>query len=219
MRFTSSPRARTSASPWNYRSGGRCGHHADKSASAGFRIDRSRCRGRRDLEAGSFQPARHPDGAGGIGKTRLALAVARRLLPQFPDGVWLAEFSPLSDPNLVPATIAAAVGLELGGGELSAQRVAQALAARRLLLVLDTCEHVIDAATTMAEAVLRTGSAVHIIATSREPLRAEGERLYRVQPLAVPAEDAKNLLDYGAVRLFVERARAAEPIWPQIGIG
>ena len=80
-------------------------------------------------------------GAGGIGKTRLALVAARRLLPQFPDGVWLAEFSPLSDPSLVPATVAAAVGLELAGGELSVQRVAHALAARRLLLVLDTCEH------------------------------------------------------------------------------
>ena len=62
-------------------------------------------------------------GAGGIGKTRLALAAARRLLPEFADGVWLAEFSPLSDPDLVPATVAAAVGLELGGGEVSAQRV------------------------------------------------------------------------------------------------
>lgn len=150
-------------------------------------------------------------GAGGIGKTRLALTVARRLLPQFPDGVWLAELSPLSDPGLVPATIAAAIGLELGGGAISAQRVAQALAARRLLVVLDTCEHVIDAAATMAEAVLRSGSTAYIIATSREPLRAEGEQLYPVQPLAVPAEDAENLLDYGAVRLFVERARAAEP--------
>ena len=138
-------------------------------------------------------------GAGGIGKTRLALAVARRLLPQFPDGVWLAELLTAVRPRLVPATVAAAVGLELGGGELSAQRVAQALAARRLLVVLDTCEHVIDAAATMAEAVLRAGSAVQIIATSREPLRAEGERLYPVQPLAVPAEDAEEPLEYGAV--------------------
>ena len=113
-------------------------------------------------------------GAGGIGKTRIALAVARRLLPQFPDGVWLAEFSPLSDPGLVATTMAAAVGLELGGGALSAQRLAQALAVRRLLMVLDTCEHVIDAAATMAEAVLRAGSAAHIVATSREPLRVEG---------------------------------------------
>ena len=150
-------------------------------------------------------------GAGGIGKTRLALAAARRLLPQFPDGVWLAEFSPLSDPSLIPATIAAAVGLELGGGEVSAQRVAKAIAARRVLLVLDTCEHVIDAAAAMAEALLRAGSAVHVIATSREPLRAEGEQLYPVPPLAVPAEDAEDPLGYGAVRLFIERARATEP--------
>jgi predicted ATPase/DNA-binding winged helix-turn-helix (wHTH) protein len=149
-------------------------------------------------------------GAGGIGKTRLALAVGRRLLPQFPDGVWLAEFSPLVDPSLVPATLAAAVGLELGG-ELSTQRVAQALAARRLLVVLDTCEHVIDAATTMVEALLRAGSTVYIVATSREPLSAEGEQLYRVPTLAVPMEDARDVLNYGAVRLFIERARAAEP--------
>jgi DNA-binding winged helix-turn-helix (wHTH) protein len=125
-------------------------------------------------------------GPGGIGKTRLALAVARRLLPEFADGVWLAEFSPLSDPGLVPATVAAAVGLELGGGEVSARRVAQALADRRLLLVLDTCEHAIAAATVMAEAVLRAGSATRIIATSREPLRAEGEQIYPVPPLGVP---------------------------------
>src|ERR1700704_3473343 len=83
-------------------------------------------------------------GAGGIGKTRIALALARELLPHFADGVWLAEFSPLSDPALVPATVAAALGLEPGGGEISVQRVAQMLTGRRLLLVLDTCEHVID---------------------------------------------------------------------------
>jgi predicted ATPase len=86
--------------------------------------------------------------------------------------VWLAELAPLSDPSLVPATVAAAVGLELGGGEVSAQRVAQALADRHLLLVLDTCEHVIAAVAAMAEALLRAGSALRILATSREPLRA-----------------------------------------------
>jgi predicted ATPase/DNA-binding winged helix-turn-helix (wHTH) protein len=150
-------------------------------------------------------------GAGGIGKTRLALAVARRLLPEFADGVWLAEFSSLSDPGLVPATVAAAVGLELGGGEVSARRVARALADRRLLLVLDTCEHVIAAATAMAEAMLRAGLAVRIIALSREPLRAEGEQIYPVPPLGVPAAEGEDPWQYGAVQLFVERARAAGP--------
>src|SRR5271166_3153670 len=153
-------------------------------------------------------------GAGGIGKTRLALAAARRLLPQFADGVWLAEFSPIADPGLVPVTVAAAIGLDLRGGLVTAQRVSQALAGRRLVLVLDTCEHVIGAAAALAEVVLRAGSAVRIIATSREPLRAEGEWVYPVPPLALPAEDAEDmddLLRYGGVRLFVERLRAAEP--------
>jgi predicted ATPase len=148
-------------------------------------------------------------GAGGIGKTRLALAAARQLWPRFADGVWVAEFSPLSDPGLVPATVAAAVGLELGAGEISAQRVAQALAERRLLLVLDTCEHVIAAAATLAEALLRAGSTVRILATSREPLRAEGERIYPVPPLAVPAAEGEDPWPYGSVWLFVIRSRAS----------
>ena len=126
--------------------------------------------------------------------------------PHFTDGVWLAEFSALADPGLVPATVAAAVGLELGGGEASAQRVARALADRHLLLILDTCEHVIAAAASMAEAVLGAGSALHIIATSREPLRAGGRMACPVQPLAVPAADVAaddDPLRYGAVRLFI----------------
>ncbi|HKM71057.1 MAG TPA: winged helix-turn-helix domain-containing protein, partial [Stellaceae bacterium] len=153
-------------------------------------------------------------GAGGIGKTRLALAAAHRLLPQFADGVWLAEFSPIADPGLVPVTVAAAIGLDLGGGAVSAPRVAQALAGRRLVLVLDTCEHVIGPAAALAEAVLRAGGRLHLLATSREPLRAEGEWVYPVPPLAVPAadaEDADGLLRYGGVRLFVERLSAADP--------
>ena len=153
-------------------------------------------------------------GAGGIGKTCLALAVARRLLSQFADGVWFAELAPLTDPGLVPCAVAATVGFELAAGAVSPERVASALRGKQLLLVLDNCEHVIDAAAGMAEALLRANPAAHIIATSREPLRAEGEWVWPVPPLAVPAADADHegdLLRYGAVRLFVERAQAARP--------
>jgi predicted ATPase/DNA-binding winged helix-turn-helix (wHTH) protein len=153
-------------------------------------------------------------GAGGIGKTRLGLEVARRLLPRFPDGVWAIELAPLSDPDLVPAAVATALGLDLTGGAVSPERVANALAAKQLLLVLDNCEHLVGAAASMAEAVLRANPAACVLATSREPLRAEGECLYRVPSLAAPTEggrDVEDLLQYGAVRLFVARARAAEP--------
>lgn len=121
-------------------------------------------------------------GAGGIGKTRLAMAVARRLLPRFGEGVWVVDFSSVSDPSLVPATIAVAVGVDPGGSG-TRQHVAPVLAVRPLLLVLDTCEHVAGVMAAMAEELLRAGVAAHVIATSREPLRAEGERIYPVLTL------------------------------------
>jgi predicted ATPase/DNA-binding winged helix-turn-helix (wHTH) protein len=153
-------------------------------------------------------------GAGGIGKTRLGLEVARRLRPSFADGVWVAELGPLSDPDLVPVTVATALGLEIVGGAVTSERVARQLGERQLLLVLNNCEHVIDAAASLAEALLRANPTARVIATSREPLRAADECLYRVPPLAVPVadyEDAHDPLRYGAVRLFVERMQAAEP--------
>src|SRR5271170_1270708 len=148
-------------------------------------------------------------GAGGIGKTTLALALARELRPHFADGVWLVEFSALADPELVPATVAAAVGLELRGGDVSARRVAAALAQRRLLLVLDTCEHLIGAVAAMAQAVLQAGAALCILATSREPLRVEGEWIVQVPPLSVPGVESCDPYHYGAVLLFVLRSRAS----------
>jgi predicted ATPase/DNA-binding winged helix-turn-helix (wHTH) protein len=153
-------------------------------------------------------------GAGGIGKTSLGLEVARRLLSEFADGVWAIELAPLSDPDLVPAAVATALGLDLADEVASPERVANALAAKQLLLVLDNCEHLVGAAASMAEALLRANLAARVMATSREPLRAEGEYLYRVPSLAVPTEgsqDVEDPLQYGAVRLFVARARAAEP--------
>ncbi len=152
-------------------------------------------------------------GTGGIGKTRLGLEVARQLLPRFTDGAWLAELGPLSDPALVPVTVATVLGIQVAGGSVSAERVAAALGPRQVLLVLDNCEHLIEAAATMVEALLRASPVVCVIATSREPLRAEGECVYQVPPLAVPAGDAgrdDDAMSHGAVQLFVARARAAQ---------
>jgi predicted ATPase/DNA-binding winged helix-turn-helix (wHTH) protein len=153
-------------------------------------------------------------GAGGIGKTRLGFEAARHLLPRFADGVWAIELAPLSDPELVAVAVATGLGLELTSGTASPLSVATALGSKQLLVLLDNCEHVVDAAAQMAEALLRANPAVRVIATSREPLRAEGEWVYPVPPLAVPTEggvDGEDPLRYGAVLLFIERARATAP--------
>ena len=153
-------------------------------------------------------------GEGGIGKTRLGLQVARQLLPEFADGVWVTELAPLADPALVPVAVATALGLELTGGAISPERVANMLGEKRLLLVLDNCEHLVAAATEIAETLLRRNSTMRVLATSREPLRAEGEYLYRIPPLAVPpqgVEDVEELLRHSSVRLFVARACATDP--------
>jgi len=152
-------------------------------------------------------------GAGGIGKTRLGLEAARELLPGFPDGVWVAELAPLSDPGLVPVTVAVALGLTLPAGAESPERVAAAVGAKRILLVLDNCEHVIDAAARTAAALLNANPSARVMATSREPLRTPGEYVYRVLSLALPAEaaqDRADLLETAAVKLFVARARAVD---------
>lgn len=152
-------------------------------------------------------------GPGGIGKTRLAFEVARQLLPEFADGVWVAELAPFSDPQLVSGTVASALRLELMSGIVSPERLAAALGSKMVMLVLDNCEHVIDAAAEVVEDLLHANPALRVIATSREPLRAESERLYRVPPLAVPTENAPTLGDalrHGAVALFVARIQAAD---------
>jgi predicted ATPase/DNA-binding winged helix-turn-helix (wHTH) protein len=152
-------------------------------------------------------------GTGGIGKTRLGFEVARYLLPRFADGVWAIELASLSDPELVPVTVATVLGLELASSAASPLSVANALRSKQLMLVLDNCEHVVDASARMAEALLRVNPAVRVLATSREPLRTEGEWIYLVPPLAVPPEGGSASDDpfrYGAIRLFHERARATE---------
>jgi predicted ATPase/DNA-binding winged helix-turn-helix (wHTH) protein len=154
-------------------------------------------------------------GAGGIGKTRLAIEVARRLSSTFDEGVCVAELAPLSDPGLVLSTVASALGLR--DASASVERVAEALGSKRLLLVLDNCEHLIDAAAVLTEGLLHADGRLHVIATSREPLRADGEWVYRVPPLDAPPEGSDGLdevLCYSATKLFIERVRAADPASP-----
>jgi predicted ATPase/DNA-binding winged helix-turn-helix (wHTH) protein len=149
-------------------------------------------------------------GSGGIGKTKLALEVARGLFPSLQGDVRLVELVSLSDPSLVPSAVARGLGLKLGGGEISAESVARAIGAQKLLLVLDNCEHVIDAAAKLAETVVRMCSRTTILATSREILKIEGEHVYRVPPLDVPPqnEEPGNILDHSAVQLFIATTRA-----------
>ncbi|MDB6158147.1 MAG: hypothetical protein JWO04_1853 [Gammaproteobacteria bacterium] len=151
-------------------------------------------------------------GAGGIGKTRLAVDTARGLLRQFPDGVWIADLAPLCDPDLVPASLAVVLGMT--SLDMRPEAIATSIGSKHILLVLDNCEHVIKVAARMAEELVRAGPKVFVLCTSREPLRVEGEWVYQVQPLDVPAEDALTLeevLQTGAARLFLMRARAAQP--------
>ncbi len=153
-------------------------------------------------------------GTGGIGKTRLALEAARALLAEFTDGVWLAELAPLTDPELVASAMHAALGLQSGAGRWTGERLAAALRERKLLLVLDNCEHLIGAAAREAETLLAAAPQLRILATSQEPLGIEGECTLRLRPLEFPAENVTGLASaerHDAVRLFVARARAADP--------
>jgi len=150
-------------------------------------------------------------GPGGIGKTTLALEVTRRLFPILNGDCGLVDLASLSDPCLVPSAVAGLLGLKQGGDEISAESIARAIGVRKLLLVLDNCEHVIDAAARVAESVLRWCPATKIVATSREVLRIEGEHVYRVPPLEVPSheqEDSDIVLRHSAVQLFIARATA-----------
>jgi predicted ATPase/DNA-binding winged helix-turn-helix (wHTH) protein len=149
-------------------------------------------------------------GPGGIGKTSLAIKAVRYLLPDFEDGGWLVELASLSDPRLVPSTVASTLGLKLAG-EISVESAARVVGGRHLVLVLDNCEHVIDAVANLAETFTRLCPRATIVATSREVLRIDGESVYRVPPLDVPAlgQAAPDyIMQYSAVELFVARTKA-----------
>jgi len=150
-------------------------------------------------------------GTGGMGKTCLGVEAARQQIANFSDGVWIAELASVMDPGAVSHAVASALEPEIPDSFAQASRIAALIGTRKLLLVLDNCEHVIDAVAELVFTLVRANPNLRIIATTREPLRTEGEALYRVPPLAVPPEgttDPAALPGYGAVKLFIARARA-----------
>ena len=153
-------------------------------------------------------------GAGGMGKTRLAIEVARRLPGRFPDGVFVVQLAMLTDAASALEAVKSAIGLNRqhddGNLAIPSSRV---LRERKLLVVLDNCEHVIDEAAKAAEWLLQSGSGISVLATSRESLRADGESVYRLSGLRSPspAATAQNALLYPAARLFFARALAVDP--------
>ena len=154
-------------------------------------------------------------GPGGVGKTSLAVAVARQLTPSFADGVWLADLAALKSPHAAPHAIAQAVGVREGSGTDVAGNLTTFLRDRRLLLLMDNCEHLIDVCAALTDDLLDNCPTLFILATSREPLRIAGEVTFPLRPLPVPqaatVTDFDGLRSCASVVLFVDRAQAAQP--------
>lgn len=152
-------------------------------------------------------------GSGGCGKTRLAMQVAADLLDRYPDGVWLVELAGVGDPALVPQTVAAALGVREEAGRDLSDTLVGYLRGRETLLILDNCEHLVEAAAQIATTILRACPDVQILATSREPLDVPGETTWVVPSMTVPdaREPLASLERFEAVRLFIERAQQAHP--------
>jgi predicted ATPase/DNA-binding NarL/FixJ family response regulator len=154
-------------------------------------------------------------GPGGSGKTRLGLAVASEVARDFGDGVWLVELAPLSDPDLVPQALASVLGVREAPGSPLTETLSDHLLSRTMLLVLDNCEHLIGACTSLAEALLRHCPNLRVLATSREALGVSGEIIFSVPPLSLPdtrhLPAVESLPHYEAARLFVDRAEAVKP--------
>jgi non-specific serine/threonine protein kinase len=152
-------------------------------------------------------------GAGGCGKTRLALELAAELVPEFPGGAWLVELASVADAGLILQAIVSALGIRERAGEALLTTVVRSLSTRQTLLVLDNCEHVIEACARDVEDLLDHCPSLRVLATSREALRIPGERTWRVPSLAVPdgQVSAEELGRVPAIQLFVERVQASMP--------
>ena len=154
-------------------------------------------------------------GAGGIGKTRLSQYVASQLLGEYANGVWLVELASLSDPSLVPQTVAAVFGIQQGTNQSAlVETLIHFLRVKTTLMVLDNCEHLLDACAQLADKLLKNCPNVKILATSREALGIIGEALYQVPSLTIPEihriEPIENLNEYESIRLFDERAQLVQ---------
>jgi len=152
-------------------------------------------------------------GPGGVGKTRLALQAAAHVAPRFGDGAWLCELAPVRDPAGVDDAVAAVFSVTARAGQSTREALVEFLRSKQLLLVLDNCEHLIEGAAALAGALARVSERLVILATSREALGIEGERLVPVPPLGVPGAgaDLAAITQAEAVRLFAERAAAVKP--------
>jgi predicted ATPase len=153
-------------------------------------------------------------GPGGIGKTRLALAVAHSVRSEFIEGVRLVELAAVSQPARLAAAVGAALGIELAGDVPPVEVIAGALREQSLLLLLDNCEHLLDAVAALVESILARAPRVRVLATSQAPLRVAGEQVMRLEPLLLPPvgadRDPEGAASYGALQLFVARAKAVQ---------
>ena len=154
-------------------------------------------------------------GPGGTGKTRLSIQVANEVLTQYPDGVWLVELAPILNPLLVPRTTAIAIGLRDEPQQPAIDMLCDYLLRKKMLIILDNCEHLVDACAQMTERILQTASNVKVLASSREALGIAGEVTYSVPPLKIPdlvnLPPLDSLSQYEAVKLFIDRAASVIP--------
>ncbi|MGA8098807.1 MAG: NB-ARC domain-containing protein [Candidatus Cybelea sp.] len=153
-------------------------------------------------------------GSGGVGKTRLALQVGAEVLDHYPDGVWLTDFAPITDPELVSSLIAKEIDMPQVEGRRIDESIQQWLRRKKLLLILDNCEHVLEAVAVIANAVIRSCPDVRLLATSRQALGVSGEVVYGLPALAIPEKlaglSSAEAIEYGAIALFVDRVKAAD---------
>lgn len=154
-------------------------------------------------------------GSGGAGKSRLSLQVAAVLLDQFPSGIWFVELAPLTEPDLIPQTILTAIGIQTQQGLTAQEVLIDFLREKDCLLILDNCEHLLEASARLVDTLLKTAPSLKILASSREALGVNGEQAWRVPSLSVPdmkhLPPLEQLLQYESIRLFIDRAYLVQP--------